>query len=162
MNMAAANVQQIRKIYAIGQNLGIVDRTASSEDNLHQLVAAITGKDSDKALSYAEAGRVITELQRRQGKTETWRKTSASAAGGATPGQQRKVWALLYELAKYDAAPSTASLGDRLCGILKKDFKRDATPQKPFAWLDYRECNRLIEALKKYVSNARRKAGGAI
>lgn len=157
--MAAANVQQIRKIYAIGQALGIVDRSAADDDDLHQLVQAITGKDSVRLLSTAEADSVIAELQRRQGRPAAKRKTAAVTPGGATAGQQRKVWTLMYQLASYDKEPTSATLGERLCGILKKDFKRDATPQKPFAWLNYHECNRLIESLKKYVGNAARKAG---
>lgn len=157
--MAAVNAQQIRKIYAIGHTLGIVDRTASNEDDLHQLIESITGKDSIRKLSTAEADSVIAELQRRQGRPAVKRKTSSATPGGATAGQQRKVWALMYQLASYDKDPSSATLGERLCGILKKDFKRDATPQKPFAWLNYHECNRLIESLKKYVGNAARRSG---
>lgn len=156
--MAAA--WQIQKIYAIGHALGIIDTSAPHDDDLHQLVQAVTGKISIKELSTSEAGSVIEELQRRQGKpTAAKSRQTNTAPGGATAGQQRKVWALMYELAKYDATPSAATLGERLCGILKKDFKRDATPQKPFAWLNYHECNRLIEALKKYVANAARKVG---
>lgn len=43
--MAAINGQQIKKIYAIGNALGIVER-GNEEDALHSLVAAITGKGS--------------------------------------------------------------------------------------------------------------------
>ena len=41
--MAAINGQQIKKIYAIGNALGIVER-GNEEDALHSLVAAITGE----------------------------------------------------------------------------------------------------------------------
>ena len=49
--MAAINAQQIRKIYAIGNALGIVER-GNEDDDLHALVSALTGKDSVKALTY--------------------------------------------------------------------------------------------------------------
>lgn len=127
--MAAINGQQIKKIYAIGNALGIVER-GNEEDALHSLVAAITGKGSVRALTSSEAQAVINDLQ------------------------QRKVWALLYELQKADTAPSRATLGQRLCGILKKELHIDALPKEPFAWIDFETCNRLIEILKKYVANA--------
>ena len=52
--MAAINAQQIRKIYAIGNALGIVER-GNEDDDLHALVSALTGKDSVKSLTYTEA-----------------------------------------------------------------------------------------------------------
>ena len=48
--MAAINAQQIRKIYAIGNALGIVER-GNEDDDLHALVSALTGKDSVKSLT---------------------------------------------------------------------------------------------------------------
>ena len=102
--MAAINAQQIRKIYAIGNALGIVER-GNEDDDLHALVSALTGKDSVKSLTYAEAQAVITDLQKRQGAAPLPRhkpKTHPERPGGATDGQQRKVWALMYQLAKAD------------------------------------------------------------
>ena len=48
---------QIRKIYAIGNALGI--KASGSEDELHALVGGVTGKDSIKSLTYREACAVI-------------------------------------------------------------------------------------------------------
>lgn len=159
--MAAIATQQIRKIYAIGNALGIVER-GNADDSLYDLVFSITGKDSLKALTYAEAQAVIRDLEKRQGDAPPPRhrpKAHTEHPGGATAGQQRKVWALMYELQKRDTAPSAASLGERLCGIIKKELKVDAGPTQPFAWLDFHACNKLIEVLKKYVANAKKKAG---
>ena len=89
--MAAINAQQIRKIYAIGNALGIVER-GNEDDDLHALVSALTGKDSVKSLTYAEAQAVITDLQKRQGAAPLPRhkpKTHPERPGGATDGQQR-------------------------------------------------------------------------
>lgn len=109
--MAAINAQQIRKIYAIGNALGIVER-GNEDDDLHALVSALTGKDSVKSLTYTEAQAVIADLQKRQGAAPLPRhkpKTHPERPGGATDGQQRKVWALMYQLAKADMAAYTAA-----------------------------------------------------
>ena len=159
--MAAIATQQIRKIYAIGNALGIVER-GNAEDSLHDLVSSITGKDSLKALTYAEAQAVIRDLEKRQGDAPHPRrrpKAYTERPGGATEGQQRKVWALMYELQRRDTAPSTALLEERLCGIIRKELKIDAVPVQPFAWLEFQTCSKLIEVLKKYVANAKKKAG---
>lgn len=160
--MAAIAAQQIRKIYAIGNALGIVER-GNADDSLHDLVSAITGKDSVKALTYAEAQAVIRDLEKRQGDAPPPRrkpKAHTERPGGATAAQQRKAWALMYELQKRDTAPSTASLGERLCGIIKKELRVDAVPSQPFAWLTFQNCNKLIEVLKKYVANVKRQPPG--
>lgn len=159
--MAAVTTQQIRKIYAIGNALGIVER-GNAEDSLHGLVSSLTGKDSLKVLTYAEAQAVIRDLEERQGDAPPSRrkpKAHTERPGGATEGQQRKVWALMYELQRCDTAPSTATLGERLCGIIKKELKVDAVPAQPFAWVEFQACNKLIEVLKRYVANAEKKAG---
>ena len=154
--MAAIDKRQIRQIYAMGQALGIVER-GNKEDDLHALVCAVTGKASVKALSRGEAQAVIADLRRRQGGATPRRRPKArpERPGGATEGQQRKVWALMHQLEARDAAPSTATLGERLCGIIRKELKADADPRDPFAWLDFRSCSRLIEILKNYTANVK-------
>ncbi len=162
--MAAIATQQIRKIYAIGDALGIVER-GNAQDSLHDLVFSITGKDSLKALTYAEAQAVIRDLEKRQGDAPPPRrrpKAHTERPGGATEGQQRKVWALMFALQDCDVVLSRASLRERLCGIIKKELKVDAVPAQPFAWLEFQACNKLIEVLKKYVANAKKKAGDGV
>lgn len=145
--MGGCSTYQIRKIYAIGQALGIVNR--GGEDALHDLVYGVTGKSSVKELSYSEACKVIGELEARQGtppprpKKTNHRKRKP---GGVSEGQERKVWALMYRLAA--ASPSTVAVGDRLRAAIKKEAGVDAFADDPFAWLDYKSCNKLIEALK--------------
>ena len=55
-----ATAPQIRAIYALGSKLGINQN--NREDNLHQLVYSITGKESIKGLTNYEAARVQSEL----------------------------------------------------------------------------------------------------
>ena len=152
------NNYQIRKIYAIGGALGM--RGADRQDALHDLVNSMTGKASVKELTYAEACRVIGELEARQG-TPPPRKGGCplrkSAPGRVSEGQQRKIWALMYKLE--EASPSTAPLGNRLCAIIKKTLGVDAFPAAPFAWVDYKGGNKVIEALKGYVTTAQKHRG---
>lgn len=153
---------QIKKMYAMAGALGMTE-AGSHEDGLHLLVAGMTGKESVKALTYREAQAVIGRLKELQGGQAPQRAQKARAhpsrPGGVTSGQQKKIWALMYELQKYDTEPSTASLGDRLCAVIKKELKVDAIARTPFAWLDYQAGNHLIEVLKGYVKTEGKKVG---
>ena len=158
--MADISKLQIRSIYALGSSLGLVDHTHSHDDNLHQLIGAITGKDSVKALTGDEAKKVIAELMRRMRgfpDTPAPRRTAKKyeeMPGGLTGGQQRKVWELMYELRAFDTTPKDASLGSRLCGIIRRQFRVDASPKDPFRFLTWEQGRQLIEILKKYCGNA--------
>lgn len=154
---------QVRKIYAIGHTIGITG-SGAEEDELHVLIGGLTGKDSVKALTYTEACAVIGRLEELQGKSvspkpaEKRRNEYRENPGGITTGQQKKVWALMYELKKHDTAANDVALGDRLRKIIKKELHVDATAREPFAWLDFGLGNKLIEILKKYVESAERKS----
>ncbi len=158
---------QIRKIYAIGNALGI---KGSGEDELHTLVAGVTGKDSIKSLTYKEACSVITRLEELQGRAAPPKlrnrkpKEHKSRPGGVTSGQQKKIWALMYELKKYDEFPNDVQLGDRLCAVIKKEFGADSIAKNPFAWITFEQGNNLIEILKGYVTSARKRgeANGSV
>lgn len=146
---------QMRSIYGIGKTLGI--STGGRDDNLHQLVEATTGKDSISSLTYEEAQSVIADLRARSAGAE---KTAATErrklSGGMTTGQTKKVWGLMYDLQAHDKVRSEASLGDRLCGIIKRELGVDATAKDPMRWLTYKQGTRLIEAIKGYVTTAER------
>ena len=152
---------QIRDIYALGASLGIVER-GCHDDALHQLVSGITGKDGVSELSKAEAEQVLTELMNRMRLvnhpiTAQRIRKPRDTVGGMTAGQQQKVWYLMYQLRDLDIAPSKATLGERLCGIIKKELDLDAMPKEPFKWMDHTQGRRLIDVLKKYVDNTSRK-----
>lgn len=150
---------QIKKMWAISKALGM------DKEDLH----AMAGAESLKELSADDANEVLARLEKMQGKyvppasaSAAPKKKHPAVAGMATEGQQRKVWALMYELAGLDAEPSKVSLGERLCGIIKKELKTSATPEKPFVWLNFKSTNNLIEVLKKYIANAKKKGGGSL
>lgn len=155
---------QIKALYALGGSLGIVER-GSHDDGLHALVGALTGKETVTALTQKEANLVLAELRNRMKgmpdppKKKKQRPTTPS---GMTGGQQGKVWRLMYLLSDCDPVPSSASLGDRVSGIIRREFGVDATAKEPFRWMTYQQGGQLIEALKGYVKSAqtRQKKGG--
>ena len=153
---------QIKSIYALGSAVGLVER-GRKDDNLHQLTETITGKEHISELSYQEASGMINVLKgRMRGVHQTQITSHALSPTGCTAGQRNKIWRLMYELQEYDEQPSTASLGDRLAGIIKRELQIDASAQDPLHWLTYRQASLLIEAIKRYVSSAaaRRRSGG--
>lgn len=144
---------QIKKMWAISKALGM------EKDDLYALI----GADSLHELDMKKANEAISRLNQMQGSytpTKTNKKAHTEVSGMATEGQQRKVWALMYQLQEFDSPPSSATLGERLCGIIKKELKISATLEKPFIWLDFKSTNKLIEILKKYISSASKKGGG--
>lgn len=160
----ALTAVEIRKIYALGARLGLVESN-NKNDALHALVEGITGKDSVSKLNADEYKEVMTELYTRLRLSQLEppperrsKKRYESNPGKITEGQQRKVWALMYQLAGCDTEPSTASLGERLSGIIKRQFGVDATERQPMRWLSYKQGNQLIEIIKNYVKSAERKA----
>lgn len=151
---------QVKKIYAIANAVGLVN-PRDNPDELHLLVQAVTGRKSVKTLAYNEANKVITELERLQGGAPAKSKTRSERPGGPTDGQQRKIWALMYQLKQLDREKVDTPLGERLCGVIRKELRVDAAPEKPFVWLTQKSANRLIEVLKAYTRNAKKKAGDA-
>ena len=86
-------------------------------------------------------------------------RAAARSTNRCSEGQRRKIWALMYQLQA--ASPSKAQIGDRLCAIIKKELGIDAVPKNPFAWIDYKGGNKLVEVLKGYVKTAEKARGDA-
>jgi len=159
---------QIQRIYGMGAALNMIDNNHHKDDLLHSLIYDITGKDSIKQLDYSEYKKVVAELAQRikisqlqvpptTAKAHRTKKYQATAKD-MTEGQQRKVWALMYQLIGCDIEPVAATKGERLCGIIKKELHIDARPKEPFIWLGFEDGNKLIEILKAYIRSAERKA----
>ena len=161
--MAQIERWQIKSIYAMGRSLGLADSNRE-DDNLHLLVAASTGKAHISDLSYSEASDVIGILKERmRGAYKTEGSAKNSSPSGCTAGQKNKIWYLMYELEKYDEQPSSASLGERLAGIIRRELHIDASVKDPLRWLSYPQASKLIESIKRYISTAearRRRADG--
>lgn len=153
-----ATAPQIRAIYALGSKLGINQN--SREDNLHQLVYSITGKESIKGLTNYEAARVQSELSRIEGMGEKQNKKSIDVPPGKmSEAQQKKAWSLIYKL--QEIAPSSASPAERMRGAVKKIIDMDINPycDNPFRMVTVKQGIKLIDTLKKYVASAEKKAG---
>ncbi len=160
--------QQTQRIYAMGAKLGLVEN-GNKNDLLHELVYSLTEKDSVRELTEQEYKAVIKELAQRlkmehleepPRKPYKAQKYSESGRGKMSDGQQRKVWQLMYQLEELDDKPSSAKLGDRLCGIIKKELHIDSVSKQPFRWLTYQQGTKLIEVLKNYVTNTQRRKDG--
>lgn len=159
---------QTQKIYGMAARLGLVEN-GNKNDLLHELIFAKTQKVSVRELSEAEYKAVVKDLAEKlkvQNIIEPSQKKKTYKCGrnGITEGQQKKVWQLMYSLEKLDVTPSTATLGQRLCGIIKKELHIDASVKSPMEWLSYEDGSKLIEKLKIYITNAekqRREDGGA-
>lgn len=163
----AITKEEIRRIYALGAGAGLVE-SGNPDDMLHVTLRAVCGKDKVSDLTHDEA----QQLQRHLiSKLQDGKKASAprkpaprgkheERPGGVTADQQKKVWAIMYQLRDMDGdAYSTATLGERLCGIIRKTLHRDCTPERPFAFLTLADGWRLIETLKGMVQNVKPKGG---
>ena len=145
--------RQRRRIFGAARGLGMTN------DDLHALAADLTGKESLMELTTREADALIRELQRRQPSSPPAPKARKPRQhpehpGGPTSEQQRKVWAMMYDLQAMDTEPSSLSLGERLSDIIRKELHVSATARDPFAWLTCDQCSRLIDILDKgYVPN---------
>lgn len=139
---------QTKKIYAIANALGFVDRTDKENDILHMIIHSQTGKTSTKDLTYREANAIIAYLEKQQNQT---------VQEVMSQGQKKKCWQLMYELQSLDKEPNTTPVGERLAGIIERQFKVKSTPQRIFNHLSKDEGNQLIEILKNYIKTAERR-----
>lgn len=153
MGALDVNKGTVKSIYALGAKLGMVERGAGHEDALHMLVQGLTGKESVKALTPAEAAAVLTELRRRSVPAGQPRKKRPrkyeEVPGRMTAKQQRYVWFLMSELDRFDPAPEGVQLKERLCGLIEHQFKVTSFPAQPFRFLTFDQGIALIEGLKK-------------
>jgi hypothetical protein len=154
--MAVIRIDQNRSIHAIGRELSIFDPSMGRDDNLHALILRLTGKKSIKMLTELQAQKVIVELMqlmRYDNRADLVGKKSCSAL---TAEQQNKIWALMYELKKYDKDTLQATVGERLCGVIKKLTGKENQPKEPFKDLTASEARRITEEIKRYIASAKR------
>lgn len=173
--------EQIRNLYAIASKLNILVQ-GSKDDDFHNLVYSITGKSSVSQLTGAQYYKVRDRLiamqlrknkaddEQNENKSNDKKNNTASKSTNNKNNKDRKnkeykkkkvapitdeqigkIWYLMYEFEK--VSPSSASVGVRLKGIIKRQFKIDVNVKEPFVWLTYKDGYRLIEILKKYVAN---------
>lgn len=163
--MAAITKEQIKRVYALGAAVGIVER-GNKDDTLHAMVFTLTGKASISELTGKEFLAVerellsrlrlvnrISPLKRRPKKAEV-----ETQPGMMSHAQQSLAWRLIYRLMELDSQSGTASAGDRMCGAIKKVLQVEVQAKNPFAWVTAQQGHTLIEHLKRYVRSAESKA----
>ena len=139
---AGITKEQIKVLWAVARKLNM------KKDDLY----SACGVEHLHDLSVVQADKIIKRLS----DSSKHSKPYYEVPGMITQGQQRKIWRLMYLLNEY--SPSTAKVGSRLCGIIKKELKINVTSKKPFVWIDRDAGNKLIEVLKSYVESAKKKA----
>lgn len=129
--MAGITPAQIRKIYAVCRERGV------DSDLLHEHIAALTGRESIRAMTVMEAVRVIDSLSGRN---------RAQMPDGATARQRHYIDGLMRTLGWVDGDgnPETG----RLDGMCRKYCNLDS-----HKWMTKRNASDIIEALKNMVKN---------
>jgi len=158
--MGAITKEQVRRIYALGAAAGVL-KAGDKDDDLHAIVFRVTGKTSIKDLTSNEFSEVEHELlPLLQGKNRCPQLPPPGkydAAGRMTRAQQRLAWRYIYRLRDLDTSRSTATAGERMVGVIKKELGVDAYVTDPFRWLSPGQGGMLIEKLKQYVASAERR-----
>ncbi len=153
--MAAATKKQIQAIYVIGAKCGLVER-GNKQDNLHNLIYQLTEKESVSELTEEQAAAVIRRLKSEEAAVIA---ADEQVKAFISEAQIKKIFGLMYELAAL--SPSQAKVKDRLCGIIQKELGLKVNPRSDiFRGFSERQGARLIDALKRYVRQAKRKGEG--
>ena len=144
-----------KRLYAIAAKLGLVE---GGEDAFHQIVYRVTGKEHVSDLNEAECKVVERELFRMKGQAQRKPKQREEVPGMMTDAQQRYAWRMIYRLIELDGDTEGASPGERLAGAVRKTLSITASTKEPLKWVSREDGSKLIEALKRYVKSAEKKA----
>ncbi len=107
-----------------------------TDEELHLIVSAHTGKDSIKQLNQRELGTVIGVLgNMKSSASKNGRSDRQTRGNTGTVNQRKKIYRLTERLGWDKPA--------RVNGLCKKMFGVACVE-----WLDYQQCSKLIEALK--------------
>lgn len=107
-----------------------------TDEELHLIVSAHTGKDSIRQLNQRELGTVIGVLgNMKSSASKNGRSDRQTRGNTGTVNQRKKIYKLTETLGWDKPA--------RVNGLCKKMFGVACVE-----WLDYQQCSKLIEALK--------------
>lgn len=152
---AAATKKQIQAIYVIGAKCGLVER-GNKQDNLHNLIYQLTEKESVSELTEEQAAAVIGRLKDEEASVTV---ADEQTKAFISEAQIKKIFGLMYELA--ELSPSEAKVKDRLCGIIQKEIGIKVNPRTDiFKGFSERQGAALIDAIKRYIRQAKRKGDG--
>lgn len=142
---------QIKRLWSISSKMGM------SKDDLYEAC----NTDSLHKLSFDQANDVIHRLSPTtysKPYVDYKKQDEDTVDGMITYGQKKKIWALMYELKSLDKEKNEASLGKRLSGVIKREFGITSSEKNPFLWINYDCANNLIEILKKYIKNTKKRS----
>lgn len=120
-----------------------------TDEELHLIVSAHTGKDSIRQLNQRELGVVVGVLGSMKSSASRSGKSDRRTRGNAGTVNQRKK---IYKLAEALGWEKQA----RVNGMCKRMFGVACVE-----WLDYQQCSKLIEALKSMVERKEAQDAGA-
>ena len=107
-----------------------------TDEELHLIVSAHTGKDSIKQLNQRELGTVIGVLgNMKSSASKNGRSDRQTRGNTGTVNQRKKIYKLTERLG-WDKPARVNGLCKRMFGVACVE------------WLDYQQCSKLIEALK--------------
>ncbi len=122
----------IRMLFGIAKSREL----ALTDEELHIIVSAHTGRDSIRQLSRRELGTVIGVLiDMKNSAARNGREGRKEKGNTGTANQRKKIYKLTETLGWDKPA--------RINGLCRKMFGIACVE-----WLDYRQCSKLIEALK--------------
>lgn len=130
----------IRTIWAIAKS----PELALTDEELHLLVSAHTGKDSLRDLTPHEIHAVVGVLGTM--KTRAGRRAGRCRGKSSTANQRKKIYKL-QETLGWDKPSRIRGMCRRMFGIEQVE------------WLSYEQCSKLIEALKKMAERAPQEEG---
>ena len=107
-----------------------------TDEELHLIVSAHTGKDSIKQLNQRELGTVIGVLGNMKSSASKKGRSDRQTRGNTGTVNQRKKIYRLTERLGWDKPARVNGLCKRMFGVACVE------------WLDYQQCSKLIEALK--------------
>lgn len=142
--MAGSIQPYIKRIWGIAKS----PELKLTDEELHLLVDAQTGKDSIKKLNIREAQALVRVLGHMKDSAKKQAVQEKRMAGNsATENQRRKIYMLAKQLGWNRPA--------RVNGMCRRMFGINAVE-----WLDYQQCSKLIEALKKMADRKEDAADG--
>lgn len=137
--MAGKATTGIRTIWGLAK----CDELRMSDEELHMVVMAQTGKASIRKLTQKEISHVIYVLMQMKDSSRRGREARMQMCDGTTQNQRRKVYKLMQELGWNEK---------RINGMCRRMFKIDR-----LEWLDYKQISDLIESLKAMIARQEEK-----
>lgn len=137
---------EIRALYSLADRAGLLDKSLK-EDEFHLLINRETKKISVKDLTRGEFFKIYSIIRKTLEEDKKYEKPTKAIIN--------KAWKLMYELEEISPKKSyNASVGERMCGVIRKVIKVDAHISDPFRFVnDIEDVAKVIEEIKRYIKS---------